>query len=295
MITTEMIKKLRESTGAGMLDCKKALEESNGDYENAVDWLREKGIAKAAKKADRIAAEGLCSIAVEGNYALMCEINSETDFVAKNEKFINLVNDIATLVLKSKAKNLEDALLAKSNEGTISDTIVNATSTIGEKISLKKIELFKKQDNNVFGSYLHMGGKIGTLVVLKNTKDEELAKDIAMHIAAFAPRYLRREEVPFEEIQRERNVQLEASKNDEKLKDKPEVALNKIIDGKINKWFGEICLIEQAFVKDPSLSVQKHLDNNSASIERFVRYQVGEGIEKRKDNFAEEVFNQVGK
>ncbi len=293
MITTEKIKTLRESTGAGMLDCKKALEANEGNLDKAVDWLREKGISKAAKKADRIAAEGLCAIAVDGNYAMLVEVNSETDFVAKTDVFIKLVNDIATYALKAKANNLETALKAKTSKGTIVDLITEATSTIGEKISLRRVKLVEKTSADVFGEYLHMGGKIGTIVVLKNTTKKEVAKDIAMHVAASNPTYLKREVVPFEEVDKERRIQTEAAKNDEKLKNKPEFALVKIIDGKINKWMEEICLVEQSFVKDPSLNVKKYLENNNTLVSSFVRFQVGEGMEKRKDNFAEEVYSQV--
>lgn len=295
MITTEKIKVLRASSGAGMLDCKKALEACEGDLDKAIDWLREKGIATAAKKASRIAAEGLCAIATEGNFTLMCEINSETDFVAKNEKFIDFVNVIATSALSAKAKNAEEALKAKYAEGTINDYIIANTATIGEKLTLRRVTLVTKSDKDIFGTYLHMGGKIGVVVVLKNTSDEELAKDIAMHVAAINPSYLTRNDIPNQEVEKEKHIQLEASKNDEKLKDKPEAALIKIIEGKLNKWMKEICLNDQPFVKDSAMSVESYLKKNNSSVETFTRYLVGEGLTKREENFAAEVFNQVGK
>lgn len=295
MITTEKIKVLRASSGAGMLDCKKALEACEGDLDKAIDWLREKGIATAAKKASRIAAEGLCAIATEGNFTLMCEINSETDFVAKNEKFIDFVNVIATSALSAKAKNAEEALKAKYAEGTINDYIIANTATIGEKLTLRRVTLVTKSDKDIFGTYLHMGGKIGVVVVLKNTSDEELAKDIAMHVAAINPSYLTRDDIPHQEVEKEKHIQLEASKNDEKLKDKPEAALIKIIEGKLNKWMKEICLNDQPFVKDSAMSVESYLKKNNSSVETFTRYLVGEGLTKREENFAAEVFNQVGK
>ncbi len=295
MITTELIKNLRERTGAGMLDCKKALVECNADIDKASDWLREKGIAKAAKKADRIAAEGLTTIATEGNYALICEVNSETDFVAKNEKFINFVNEIATAALKAKATTLEEALKAPLNGATVNDAIVANTATIGEKLTLRRVTLLEKTSNDSFGSYLHMGGKIGAVCIVTNTDRTDIAKDVAMHIAASSPLYVNTTDIPAEETEKELHIQTMAAQNDEKLKDKPEAALQKILEGKINKWKAEISLVEQPFVKDPSISVSKYLKQYSATVTKFVRYAVGEGLQKREDNFAEEVMNQVGK
>ena len=294
-ITTELIKNLRERTGAGMMDCKKALVECDGDIDKAGDWLREKGITKAAKKADRIAAEGLTTVVTEGNYALICEVNSETDFVAKNEKFINFVNDVARAALNAKATTLEEALNAQLNDGTVSDAIVSNTATIGEKLSLRRVNLLEKTDNDSFGSYLHMGGKIGAVCVVSNTTDETVAKDVAMHIAASAPQYTNTTDIPSSEVEKELHIQTEAAKNDEKLKDKPEAALTKILEGKINKWKAEISLVEQAFIKDPGLSVGKYVAKSGGTVSTFVRYAVGEGMQKREDNFAEEVMNQVGK
>ena len=295
MITTELIKNLRERTGAGMLDCKKALVECNGDIDKATDWLREKGIAKAAKKADRIAAEGLTTIATDGNYALICEVNSETDFVAKNEKFINFVNDVAKAALKAKVNTLEEALNAPLNGGTINDAIVANTATIGEKLSLRRVALIEKTNNDSFGSYLHMGGKIGAVVVLANTNNVDAAKDVAMHVAASSPLYTNTADIPASEVEKELHIQKMAALNDEKLKDKPEAALTKILEGKINKWKAEISLVEQPFVKDPSLTVGKFVAKSNATVKTFVRFAVGEGLQKREDNFAEEVMNQVGK
>ena len=295
MITTELIKNLRERTGAGMLDCKKALVECNGDIDKASDWLREKGIAKAAKKADRIAAEGLTAIVNNGNYALICEVNSETDFVAKNEKFVNFVNDVATAALNAKATTLEEALNAPLNGGTVNDAIVSNTATIGEKLSLRRICLVEKTDKDVFGSYLHMGGKIGAVCVLSNTDNTSAAKDVAMHVAASSPLYTNTSDIPAAEVEKELHIQTMAAQNDEKLKDKPAAALTKILEGKINKWKAEISLVEQPFVKDPSASVGKFVAGFGASVKTFVRFAVGEGLQKREDNFAEEVMNQVGK
>lgn len=293
MSTMELIKTLRDRTGAGLSDCKKALVETGEDLEKATDWLREKGIAKAAKKADRIAAEGLTTIVSDGNYALICEVNSETDFVAKNEKFVNFVNTIAKAMLDARATTVEEGLNANCCEGTVNDYIVDNTATIGEKLSLRRITLLTKNDNDSFGSYLHMGGKIGSVCVLTNTNNAEAAKDVAMHIAAINPSYVNKEEIPTEEVERERHIQKEAAKNDEKLMNKPEAALEKILDGKINKWMSEISLVDQPFVKDAGTSVGKYVAQFGATVSTFVRYAVGEGMQKREENFAEEVAKQA--
>lgn len=294
----ELIKVLRERSGAGMMDCKKALEATNGDLEAASDWLREKGITKSAKKADRIAAEGLTGVAAEGNFAAIVEINSETDFVAKNELFINLVKDVAASVLAAKADTLEAALAAPSlvkeplNGATLAESVVAATARIGEKISLRRVRLVSKTDDQSFGVYLHMGGRIGVVSVVKGT-DASIAKDIAMHVAASNPTYLSRNEVNPEWIEKETHIQLEAAKVDEKLKDKPAAALAKIVEGKVQKTLREISLLDQAFVKDPSKTVEVFLSEHKSAAVSFVRYGVGEGIEKKVDNFAEEVMSQV--
>ena len=295
MNISEMIKVLRVSTGAGILDCKKALEATDNDLDKAIDWLREKGISKAAKKAHRIAAEGLCDIVTDGNSALIVEMNSETDFVAKNEKFIEFVREVANSALAAKAKNTEEALAAKSGNGTVNDLVVGNTATIGEKLSLRRVDLFEKSDNDTFGTYLHMGGKIGVITVLENTDNEEVARDIAMHIAASNPTYLKESDIPSEEVENERKIQLEATKNDEKLKDKPENVLKGIVEGKLNKWKKEICLLDQPFVKDTSMTVEQYLKNNNTNVVKYVRYLVGEGLEKRQDDFAQEVYSQVEK
>ena len=293
MSTMELIKTLRDRTGAGLTDCKKALTESDNDLEKATDWLREKGIAKAAKKADRIAAEGLTTVVTNGNYGLICEVNSETDFVAKNEKFINFVNTIAKAMLDAKATTVEEGLTASCEGATVADYITSNTATIGEKLSLRRITLLTKNDNDAFGYYLHMGGKIGTICVLTNTDKADVAKDVAMHIAAINPSYVNSSDIPAEEVERERHIQAMAAQNDEKLKDKPAAALEKILDGKINKWKSEISLIDQPFVKDPGTSVGKYVAQYGANVTTFVRYAVGEGMQKREENFAEEVAKQA--
>ena len=282
----ELIKVLRDRTGAGMMDCKKALMETDCDVEKAVEWLREKGIAKVAKKASRIAAEGLTHVVVNGNEALILEINSETDFVSKSDAFKNLVVEVANVVLASKPANIEAA------KALTQDIFTNATIKIGEKLDFRRFELVTKSDDQTFGSYIHMGGKISVLVV-ENGANAEVAKGIAMQIAANNPQYITTSDIPAEAIEKEKAVQMEAAKNDEKLKDKPEQALVKIIEGKVNKIFAESVLVKQDYLLDPSQKVEQVLTSNKISVAKFVRYQVGEGIAKREENFAEEVAKQM--
>ena len=282
----ELIKVLRDRTGAGMMDCKKALMETDCDVEKAVEWLREKGIAKVAKKASRIAAEGLTHVVVNGNEALILEINSETDFVSKSDAFKNLVVEVANVVLASKPANIEAA------KALTQDIFTNATIKIGEKLDFRRFELVTKSDDQTFGSYIHMGGKISVLVV-ENGANAEVAKGLAMQIAANNPQYITTSDIPAEAIEKEKAVQMEAAKNDEKLKDKPEQALVKIIEGKVNKIFAESVLVKQDYLLDPSQKVEQVLTSNKISVAKFVRYQVGEGIAKREENFAEEVAKQL--
>ena len=282
----ELIKVLRDRTGAGMMDCKKALMETDCDVEKAVEWLREKGIAKVAKKASRIAAEGLTHVVVNGNEALILEINSETDFVSKSDAFKNLVVEVANVVLASKPANIEAA------KALTQDIFTNATIKIGEKLDFRRFELVTKSDDQTFGSYIHMGGKISVLVV-ENGANAEVAKGLAMQIAANNPQYVTTSDIPADAIEKEKAVQMEAAKNDEKLKDKPEQALVKIIEGKVNKIFADSVLVKQDYLLDPSQKVEQVLTSNKISVAKFVRYQVGEGIAKREENFAEEVAKQM--
>ena len=287
-ISASMVKDLREKTGAGMMDCKKALVETNGDMEKAIDYLREKGISKAAKKAERIAAEGLSNIYIKGNDAVVVELNSETDFVAKNAEFKELLDKIGNTILENNVTNLEEALNAKCGDETINDLIVNATAKIGEKISLRRFEKVTKTDSQVFGSYLHMGGKISSLTILEGG-NEEVARDVAMQAAAMRPQYVNIESVPAEDLEREKNVIREQVINEGK---KPEFA-DKIVEGRIRKFYEETVLEEQAFIKDSGLSVKAYLSNNNATLVKIVKYEVGEGMEKRNDDFAAEVMSQI--
>jgi elongation factor Ts len=283
-----MVKELREATGAGMLDCKKALEATNGNIDEAIDWLRENGLSKAAKKASRIAADGLAYILLENNEAVIVEINSETDFVAKNEEFIDMVSTIAKYLIASNVTTVEEALNINTEEGTINDLIVNKTAKIGEKLSLRRFVKITKTDDEVFGSYIHMGGKIASLVLIEGA-NEEVAKDVAMHSAAMKPLYVTRNEVPTDVIEKEKEIIKEQALNE----GKPSDIVEKLVIGRINKFYKEICLEEQEFVKDSSMSVANYVKNNNGTIKNMIRYEVGEGLEKREDNFAEEVMNQI--
>lgn len=288
-ITASLVKELRERTGAGMMDCKKALTQTDGNIEAAIDYLRENGIAKAAKKADRIAAEGLSYIEVKGNKAVILEINSETDFVAKNEKFVALVKNVANAILAAEPKSLEEALQVQAEGGTVEAVINEGIATIGEKLSLRRFEILYKTDADAFGAYSHMGGRIGVLTLIEGSTDEQAAKDVAMHIAALAPRYLDESEVPADVLEHKKKVLTEQALNE----GKPANIVEKMIVGRINKFLEEITVVKQKFVKDDSLTVEKFVASKGGKLAKFVRYEVGEGIEKREDNFAEEVMSQV--
>ena len=287
-MNTSLIKELRDLSGAGLMDCKKALEASNNDIDEAIDYLRKKGISKAAKKADRVAAEGLSTVVIDGNNASIVEVNCETDFVAKNEKFVNLVNKIAELIVKNDVKTMEEAMSLSTEEGTLNDTIVNFTATIGEKISFRRFARLSKTDSQNFGSYIHMGGRIAVLTLLEGA-DEETAKDVSMHAAAMRPSYVKREDVPAEEVERETSVLKEQAMNE----GKPAEIAEKMVNGRINKFYKEICLEEQDFVKDSDMTVGAFVKSKNGSIVNMVRFEVGEGIEKKQENFAEEVMNQI--
>lgn len=291
-ITAQLVKQLRERTGAGMMDCKKALTETNGDIDAAVDYLREKGIAKAAKKADRIAAEGTTYVASKGNDAVLLELNSETDFVARNEGFQALVKEIADHILATKPADLDALMASEIEAGKTVDTKMNeAISTIGEKLTLRRFVLVSKTDADTFGEYLHMGGRIGVLALVENSTDAEGAKDVAMHIAALNPKFVSREQVSAEELEHEKNVLKQQALNE----GKPENIVEKMVEGRLRKYLEEICAVDQPFVKNPDQTVAEFLKSKGGTLKSFVRYEVGEGIEKRQDNFADEVMGQMGK
>ncbi|MDR7076295.1 elongation factor Ts [Neobacillus niacini] len=290
-VTAQMVKELREKTGAGMMDCKKALTETNGDMEKAIDFLREKGIASAAKKGDRIAAEGLTYVVAEGNNAVILEVNSETDFVAKNEAFQNLVKELAAHLLANKPATVEEATAQTINGVIVADYINAAIAKIGEKLSLRRFSVVSKTDNDAFGAYLHMGGRISVLTVLEGTTDADSAKDVSMHIAALRPKHVSRDQVSQEEVEHERQVLTTQALNE----GKPEKIVEKMVEGRLGKYFEDVCLLDQTFVKNPDQKVRQFVESKGATVREFVRYEVGEGIEKREDNFAEEVMNQVNK
>ena len=289
-ISAKLVKQLRERTGAGMMDCKKALTETDGDIDKAIDYLREKGIAKAAKKADRIAAEGLVHVEVKGNEAAIVEINSETDFVARNEGFQELVKEIANQILDTKPESVDALMETKLPNGhSVDEKMKEAISTIGEKLSIRRFAVKSKSDNDAFGAYLHMGGRIGVLSVVEGSTDEEAAKDVAMHIAAINPKYVSSEQVSEDEINHEREVLKQQALNE----GKPANIVEKMVEGRLRKYLQEICAVDQNFVKDPDQTVEAFLKSKGGKLVDFVRYEVGEGMEKRAENFADEVKGQM--
>jgi len=287
MITAKQVSELRNLTGAGMMDCKKALSETNGDIEAAVDWLREKGIAKSAKKASRIAAEGLANIYIEGNKAAILEVNSETDFVSKNEEFTGMIDTIGNAILNSNASSLDEVLALEVEDGTVNDLIIAKTAKIGEKLSLRRYELVEKNDNESFGAYLHMGGKIAVLTVVEGAS-EDVARDVSMQAAAMKPQYLNSEEIPADVLEREKEV----FKTQAMEEGKPADIAEKMVAGRIKKYYKEVCLLNQAFIKDGDMDVETYVKNNGGKVLKMVRFEVGEGMQKREENFAEEVMSQ---
>lgn len=290
-IKASQVKELREKTGAGMMDCKKALTETDGDVAKAIDWLREKGIAKSAKKAGRIAAEGLTRVATDGNTGVVFEVNSETDFVAKNEQFLHLLDVIEKAMLAAKPASTEEALAVETAEGTVNDLIVNATATIGEKISFRRVAVVEKADDEVFGSYMHMGGTISALAVVKG--DATVAKNIAMQVASMNPVYATEADIPADAFEHEKQLQMQMMKEDPKMAGKPEKVLENILKGKVKKHFKDQCLADQEFFLDTKKSVTQYLKEEKAEVKSFVRFQVGEGIEKKEEDFAAEVAAQM--
>ena len=291
MITASQVKELREKTGAGMMDCKKVLTETNGDEEKAIELLRERGIAKAAKKSDRIAAEGLVEtyISEDGKIGSVVEVNAETDFVAKNEEFRNFVADVAKQVAIQNPENVEALLNQKSiaeTDKTVGEVLTGKIATIGENMSIRRFERF--ETNNLIESYIHGDGKIAVLVEIENGT-HELAKDICMQIAAARPEYLDRDAVPADRLAKEMEI-LKAQAINE---GKPEAIAEKIVQGRLGKFYSEICLVEQEFVKDSDIKVGKLVADKGAKIIRFARFEKGEGLEKKEENFAEEVAKQI--
>lgn len=291
-ITAKQVKELREKTGAGMMDCKKALTETDGDMEKAIDWLRENGIAKSTKKAGRVAAEGLTRVATDGNTAVIFEVNSETDFVSKNDQFLELLNTIQGVLLEKKPATVEEALEIVTPSGTINDLIVSATATIGEKITLRRLVIVEKTDDQIFGAYMHNKGAISALAVMSGGS-EEVAKNIAMQIASMRPSYISQADVPANVLAHEEEVQRKIIAEDPKLQGKPEKMIAGILKGKVSKHFQDECLLDQEFFLDSKKKVNQYLKENGASVAEFIRFQVGEGIEKKEEDFAAEVAAQM--
>ena len=289
MFSASDVKTLREKTGAGMLDCKKALDACEGSIDKAIDWLREKGIAKAAKKSDRIAAEGLSGIYIKGNKAVILEVNCETDFVAKNEEFKTVVDKIGNAILENGTSSDKEALNIKIDGETVEELIIGLTSKLGEKISFRRFMAATIKDGQYFGSYIHMGGKIASLVMIEGG-NPEVAREVAMHAAAMRPLYVNASEVPENVLEREKEIMRQELLNEGKPADK----IENILVGKVRKYYEDVCLENQIFVKaENKETVGKYLENNGAKLISMIRFEVGEGMEKRQDNFAEEVMNQV--
>lgn len=297
MFTGSDVVALRQKTGAGILDCKKALTETNGDMDKAVDYLREKGIATAAKKASRIAAEGIVAAKVEGATGVLVEVNCETDFVAKGDQYKAFVDGVADYVMKNDVKDIDALVEAKKDE------TIAATAKIGEKIAIRRFAKYTA-DGGVVESYIHMGGKVGVLVEIDGCTCQgthELAHDIALQIAAAKPLYIKPEEVPAEVLDHEKEILIAQIKNDPKLANKPQQIIERMVEGKVGKYYDENCLLKQAFVKDPSLTIEKVVKNyadkmgKALTIARFTRFEMGEGLEKRNEDFAAEVAAQMKK
>jgi len=290
-ITASQVKELREKTGVGMMDAKKALVETDGDMDKAIDVLREKGMAKAAKKADAVAAEGMTYVAVKDNAAAIIELNSQTDFVAGNAEFNDLLHAVANAIVEFKPADVEAALELKvSEDQTLNEMIIHTTQITGEKITLRRFQVVEKAEGQEFGAYSHMGGRISSVVLLDGA-DEETAKDIAMHVAAIAPQYVSREEVPADVLAHEKEVQM----NSEDLAGKPDNIKEKMVEGRLNKFLADISLVDQPFVKgDGKETVAKFVESKGGKVVSFVRYEVGDGIEKAETDFAAEVAAQIG-
>lgn len=287
-ITAQQVKELRDRTEVGMMDAKKALVAADGDMDKAIDVLREKGLAKAAKKAGNVAAEGLAEIAIKGNTAAIIEVNSETDFVSSNDKFKKLVDDIANVIADQKPADMDAALKLDMAGQSVDEATKALTAVIGEKISLRRFKVVDKDDGDNFGAYLHNGGQIAALVTLKGG-DEETARDIAMHVAAINPKYLDRTQVPGDELQHQTDIFTKETKNE----GKPEKIVPRIVEGRVNKWLSEISLVDQEYVKDPDQTVAKFAASKGGEVKNYVRFEVGEGIEKKSENFADEVMSQI--
>lgn len=295
-ITPQKVKELRERTQAGFMDCQKALAETGGDIEKAIEWLREKGISKAAKKADAIAAEGITNAIIKGDQALVIEVNSQTDFVAKNDIFINLVNQIIDAIFVNKVTSKEDVeKMVLANGKDVKTCCIEATATIGEKIEFRRAKLLSKNANQSFGAYQHSNSKVSSIVLIDGVVSAELGKDVAMHLTAMNPKFLSKETVDKSWLETERRILLEKSKEEQKNNAKDPKFMDKIVEGRLSKILAENCLEEQPFIKDSAITIKKLLENSKAKLLDMARFELGEGIEKKVDDFASEVAAQMKK
>ncbi|MDR2822827.1 MAG: translation elongation factor Ts [Acholeplasmatales bacterium] len=292
-ITAKLVAALREQTGAGLMDCKRALVETEGDIEKAIVYLREKGIAKAAKKADRIAAEGLCNVLIDGNYAAIYELNSETDFVARNEKFLELLDKVGLYILANKATSVEEALSSSLDGKVLNDVITDNTATIGEKLSLRRVQLLTKKDDEVFGSYKHNGGKIAVVTVVKGS--DTVAKEIALQVSAMKPRYKDRSEIDPEFIASETEIIRAVTIKEFEEAGKDTKNVENVVSGRVSKSLKEICLFDQVYIREQKLTVSQYLSQEKSSVVTFVRLEVGEGIVKKVSDFRQEVLEATSK
>lgn len=288
-ISAKQVMELRNKSGVGIMAAKKALVASDGDMDKAMDYLREKGMAKAAKKSDKVAAEGLTDIEVAGNTAVILELNSETDFVAASDPFKDLLKKLAQLLVKEQPADVAAVEALKFDDGTtVKQALATTTQQTGEKVSLRRFQIVKKEDGDVFGPYLHQGGRIAALVVLQGA-DEATAKDVAMHVAAINPEFMVKEDVSQERLDHEKEVFKQETLNE----GKPAKIVDKIVEGRLNKFLSEICLADQKFVKNPDQTVAEYVASKGGKLKSFVRYEVGEGIEKKQSDIAQEVQDQL--
>ncbi len=294
-VTAQLVKELRYRTGAGMLDCKKALEDTNGKIEEAITWLREKGITKAAKKSDRVAAEGLVGLLTKGHKTVIFEVNSETDFVAKNKQFLDLMATVGETLINNEPKTVEDALKISVNGEPLETVIIRAISTIGEKIILRRFKTIHSKEDQSMGLYLHSNNRIATVLIFSGKIEEKIGKKLAMHVSAMRPQFISRDDISTDFLNSEKTILTAEVKNDPKNAGKPDNILEKIVEGRLNKQLAEISFLDQVFVVNPDQKISDVIKANNVRVFDVIRYEVGEGIEKEEVGFASEVMAQVRK
>ncbi len=294
-VTVQLVKELRDRTGAGMLDCKKALEATDGKIEEAITWLREKGITKAAKKSDRVAAEGLVGLVTKGDKTVIFEVNSETDFVAKNKQFLDLIATVGETLINNEPKTMEDALKISVNGESLENVIVHAIATIGEKITLRCFKTIHLKADQSMGVYLHSNNRIATVLIFSGKIDEIIGKQLAMHVSAMRPQFISRYDISTDFLNSEKAILTAEAKNDPKNAGKPDNILEKMVEGRLNKQLAEISFLDQVFVVNPDQKISDVIKVNNVHVVDMIRYEVGEGIEKEEVDFASEVMAQVRK